>query len=77
MKELRKDAEGRWRFTSYSKRQYALAARLFILAGYDSVESIRTMQEQARQYFLSDLRKGNRPRKPLKELRLTSEFFYL
>ena len=35
------------------------------------------MQEQARQYFLSDLRRGNKSRKPLKELRLTLEFFYL
>ena len=74
---LRQEAEGRERFTSYTKRQYALTARLFIQVGYETIEGIRTTQEQARQYFLPDLRKGNRPRRPLKELRLTMEFSYL
>ena len=76
-RELRKESECRERFTSYSKRQYALAARLFTQTGYETAEWIMAMQEQARQYFLTDLQKGNRSRRPLKELRLTLEFCYL
>ena len=75
-RSLSGETEGSARYESYTKRQHILTARLFILACYETVESIRATQEQARRYFLSDLRKGGN-RKPLKELLLTLGIFAL
>lgn len=66
---LRKDTEGRGRSESYTKRRQIPTARLFTLSGCYTVGSIRTMREQARQYFLADPRKGRHSRKPLSDLR--------
>ena len=76
-REIRRETEGRERFAKFRKKDYLYTSRLFNLAGYHTVECIRPMQEQARQYYLADLRRGRGHRKPLKELRLTLEIFAL
>ena len=53
---LRKETERRERFDSYVKRRRILTSRLFALAVHYTGESIRTMREQARRYFLAGLR---------------------
>ena len=76
-REIRAETAGRPKFADFSHNEYYQCARLFVDSGYTSVESIRQMQETARQYFLTDLRKGNKTRKPLKELRLVIDIFGL
>ena len=76
-KEIRTETAGRPKFADFTYDEYYHCARLFVDSGYTSVDSIRQMQETARQYFLTDLRKGNKTRKPLKELRLVIDIFGL
>ena len=76
-KEIRNETAGRPKFADFTSDAYYQCARLFLDSGYTTVGSIRQMQETARQYFLTDLRKGNKTRKPLRELRLVIDLFGL
>ena len=61
---LRREIEGRRRFEAYSERTHLLTTRLSALSGYYAFDSIRTMREQGRGYFLADIRKGMTNRRP-------------
>ena len=75
--EIRNETAGRPKFADFAYEAYYQCARLFSASGYTTVDSIRQMQETDRQYFLTDLRKGNKTRKPLRELRLVIDLFGL
>ena len=76
-KELRTETAGRKRFASFPREDYLDTATLFVHAGYYSIEDIRLMQENARQFSITDLRKTNTNRKTLKDLRLLLGVFQL
>ena len=76
-KELRADTAGRTRFSSFRREEFADAATMLVQAGYYMVDDIRLMQENARQFFLTDLRKSNHNRKTIKDLRLILNLFQL
>ena len=56
---------------------YIRDAELFAEAGYISVDFARQMQQQGRQYYLTDIRKGNKERKTLRDIRLIMGIFDL
>ena len=58
LRQFRQGEAGRGEFANFTREKYWQAAALFVDAGYTSVDCVRQMQEQARQYFLTDLRKG-------------------
>ena len=76
-RQFRQETAGRKKFVNFTRDKYWQAAALFVDAGYTSVDCVRQMQEQARQYFLTDLRKGNAERKTLRDLRLIMDLFDL
>ena len=77
-KEIRRETAGRQNFEDFPRHEYLPTAKLFVTSGYKTVNSIRTMEEQARSYFLTDLRKGDhKHRRTLKELRLVMALFSL
>ena len=76
-REIRNETAGRPKFIDFTSEAYLQCAKLFVDSGYTAVDSIRQMQETARQYFLTDLRKGDKTRKPLRELRLVIDIFGL
>ena len=76
-REIREEAAGGQKFAEFTSEAYLQCARLFVDSGYNSLGSIRQMQETSRQYFPTDLRKGNKTRKPLRELRLVIDLLGL
>ena len=50
---------------------------MYVEAGYRTVDDIRLMQENARQFSITDLRKSNQNKKTLKDLRLILDIFQL
>ena len=57
LKELRKTTEGRDRFEDFTRNDYRKAVDLFWTAGYYRVESLRQMHDNARTFFVNNLRK--------------------
>ena len=76
-KELRNETAGGKRFSDFPREEYSETASLFVHAGFYTLGDIRLMQENARQFFLTDLRKSNSNRKTIKDLRLLLCIFQL
>ena len=54
-KELRSETACRKPFASFVREEFDEAARMFVYAGYYAIEDIRLVQENARQFFITDL----------------------
>ena len=72
---LRDDNKGRERFDCFSKDLFASTADLFVSAGYDTLQSIKEMQELNRTFFLQGVRKYRKDQPNFPELRLLAGFF--
>ena len=55
--EFRQETAGGQKCINFSAGKYFQAAALFVDAGYASLDCVRKMQEQATQYFLTDMKK--------------------
>ena len=74
-KALRDDNKGRERFDSFSRDLFHSTAAMFVTAGYDTLQSIKDMQELGRNYFLSGVRKERKAQPNFPELRLIVDLF--
>ena len=75
-REIREETAGRLKFAEFTSVAYLHCARSIVDSGYKSVDSIRQMQENPRQYLLTDLRKGEKPENP-DGIRLIGDLFGL
>ena len=72
---LRDDNKGRERFGCFPKDLFASTADLFVSAGYDTLQSIKEMQELNRAFFLQGIRKYRKDQPNFPELRLLADLF--
>ena len=72
---LRDDNKGRERFDCFSKDLFESVAVMFVSAGYDTLKSIKEMQELNRTFFLQGIRKGRKSQPNFPELRLLADLF--
>ena len=56
-RDLRKSAQGRDRFDDFHRADFDQAAQIFFDFGYYRLETVKRMQEHARTYFISNLKK--------------------
>ena len=72
---LRDDNKGRDRFDCFSKDLFESVAAMFCSAGYDTLKSIKEMQELNRTFFLQGIRKDRKAQPNFPELRLLADLF--
>ena len=72
---LREDNKGRGRFSDFSKDLYESTAGMFVRPVYNTLTSIKDMQELGRAYFLQGIRKERKPQPNYPDPRLLVGLF--